>query len=246
MVNGPPTPPATTPVELQDAARSTASVAEPSVSLPPQIDPQLRPEVYQRALQGIGAALARKDYQSAGSIAGEADFITATDRQPARMLIVAPLVLVHLINDNIPPARYALLRLPDNLISLPLARALGALVIYAMNRQHAQLYEQINILKSIVSQPDFFDQELGHQVVDLATVFTERFCERTFILLSKAYTSLPLSLACIYLNLPAEKVTNGAQKSGWSYDASTQILYPSYSSLATFDLVADSVARLEG
>ena len=69
----------------------------------------------------------------------------------------------------------------------------------------------------------------------------------------------------------------GAQKSGWSYDASTQILYPSkiiteappgqmslsrvisdypnmldtefrldFSTLATFDLVADSVARLEG
>lgn len=126
-----------------------------------------------------------------------------------------------------PPARYALLRLPDSLISLPLTRALSALVVYAMNRQHAQLYEQINILKSTVSQPDFFDQELGHQIVDLATVFTgnlskvydpcsciadvvaERFCERTFILLSKAYTSLPLSLACIYLNLPAEKVTNG-------------------------------------
>lgn len=74
MVNGPPTPPATTPAELLDAARGTAPV-EPSVSLPPQIDAQLRPEVYQRAVQGIGAAIARKDYHSVGSIAGEADFI---------------------------------------------------------------------------------------------------------------------------------------------------------------------------
>jgi len=260
MVNGPPTPPATTPAELQDAARSTVSVAEPSVTLPPQMDAQLRPEVYQRAVQGIGAAIARKDYRSVGNIAGEADLITATDRQPTRMLIVAPLVLAHLISDNIPPARFALLRLPDNLSSLPLARALNLLVVYAMNRQHAQLYEQITVLKNLVSQSDFFDQELGHQIVDLATVFMEHFCERTFILLSKAYTSLPLSLACNYLNLPAEKVTNGAEKAGWSYNSSTQILYPSkgptqtplghtsssFSSLTTFNLVADSVARLEG
>ena len=46
-----------------------------------------------------------------------------------------------------------------------------------MNRQHAQVYEQISILKSTVFQPDFFDQELAHIIVDLVTVFTGKLCK---------------------------------------------------------------------
>ncbi len=83
MVNGPPTPPATTPAELEDAARRTGTVSasEPSDFLPPQMNAPMRTnapirqDLDLRVVQGINAAIARKDYQSVGSIAGEADIL---------------------------------------------------------------------------------------------------------------------------------------------------------------------------
>jgi COP9 signalosome complex subunit 8 len=134
-----------------------------------------------------------------------------------------------LITIDRPPARYALQRLPDSLSSLPLSRALSALIIYTMNRQHAQLYEQATALMNLVSQPDFFDKDLGSLIHTLTTAFLgkllrvyvlrcaftdaepteESFRQRTFELLSKAYTSLPSSLACTYLGLRPEQTING-------------------------------------
>ena len=98
MVNGPPTPPATTPAELEDAARrtGTASASEPSVLLPPQMNAPmrtnapLRQELDLRVVQGMNAAIARKDYQSVGSIAGEADilvcFVCVSLRETSRLM----------------------------------------------------------------------------------------------------------------------------------------------------------------
>lgn len=79
---------------------------------------------------------------------------------------------------------------------------------------------------------------------------SEHFRHRTINLLSKAYTSLPLLSACRYLGLPADLVIKGkssfirvhlhrqtttlaADKYGWSYDSSTQILYPRQESART-------------
>lgn len=78
MVNGPPTPPATTSAELLDAARSTPSVPNYSLATHVHDDSQLLPEVYQRARQEFGAAIARKDYQSLVRIAEEIDIIVCT------------------------------------------------------------------------------------------------------------------------------------------------------------------------
>jgi len=207
----------------------------------------------------IVEAITRNDYSQLVHIAEQTDLASTSDRQQSRLLIVAPLVLGHLVLDDLTLARYALLRLPDNLASLPLPRALMALVISAMNRQHAAVYDQAGALRSLVLHPDFIDKDLASIIANLLSAFIEHFRRRTFSLLSKAYTSLPLSLACNYLSMPAEQVVEVAQTHSWLYDLSTQILSPekgkpdslsgpispSFSSLATFGFVADSVARLE-
>ncbi|KAF9482813.1 hypothetical protein BDN70DRAFT_852734 [Pholiota conissans] len=257
MANGPPTPPATTAVELQDAARASAPIAEISAPATAQSDNLLRPEVYQRVIPAMVEAITQKNYQVLIDLAEEAEYMIAKERQPIRLFVIAPLVLAYLIRDNAPPARHALHRLSENLATLPLSRALSSIVVSTMNRQHAQLYEQVNALTSLVSQPDFFDRNLGSVIHDLTAVFLESFRQRTFELLSTAYTSLPSSLACVYLGLPAEQIINVAENNGWSYEPSSQILSPKhnsntfgtspsgFSSLNTFHFVADSVAQLE-
>jgi len=261
MVNGPPTPPPTTPAELQDEARTISSVAD--TSAPPSAPnvPQGIPENFQTIIPQMAEAIAKKDYKHLVDITEREDRNTINDRHPSRLLIVAPLVLGHLVLDDLPPARYALVRLPDNLASLPLSHALMALVTSAMNREHATIYNQAAALNNLVSQPDFMDKELASAISNLLSAYIEHFRKRTFTLLSKAYTSLPLSLASAYLAFPAEQMISVAQEHMWSYDPSTQILSPkaelrpisrngsvtsSFSSLTTFHFVADSVARLEG
>jgi len=141
-----------------------------------------------------------------------------------------------------------------------LCRALMALVTSTTNREHAKIYEQTETLHALVSQPDFFDKDLASIVQALLLVFLDSFRLRTFDLLSKAYTSLSLSLASTYLGLSGPQIIDVAEKNAWTYDPSTQILSPkvrsnaldqtgpsssSFSSLSSFHFVADSVARLE-
>ncbi|KAF8911048.1 hypothetical protein CPB84DRAFT_1958196 [Gymnopilus junonius] len=256
MVNGPPTPPATTPAELYDEGTSAAEVFPPLAN---------RPEMYQTVIPLMGEAIAKHDYQSLVDLAEETDISTPNDRHPSRLLIVAPMVLGYLVRDDVSLARFALLRLPDSIASLPLPRALMALVTSAMNR-HATIYDQTAALSNLVAQPDFVENGLGSTISTLLSAFIDHFRQRTFELLSKAYTSLPLPLACTYLALAPEQVISvgllaAAQERSWSYDPSTQIFSPkthvkanlrtgslalSSSSLSTFHFVADSVARLEG
>jgi COP9 signalosome complex subunit 8 len=70
MVNGPPTPPATTAAEIQDEARSNvdSSAAHSSQNIP-----QNRPEQYQSVLLLIGKAISARDFVRLTSIAEEAD-----------------------------------------------------------------------------------------------------------------------------------------------------------------------------
>ena len=72
MVNAPPTPPATTPAELQDEARTNPSTAV-TASHSSQNAPQSRPEQYQGMLLLIGEAISAKDFSRLTRIAEEAD-----------------------------------------------------------------------------------------------------------------------------------------------------------------------------
>lgn len=120
--NGPPTPPATTPVELQDEARANSSVSQPPESSPnppsqPLVSTSL-PEGYQNAIILIANAVSRNDFLDLVAISEKTDinvrylhcFVSLSlikhlqipnDRQPSRLLIIAPLVLGHLILDDL-------------------------------------------------------------------------------------------------------------------------------------------------
>lgn len=69
MVNGPPTPPATTAIELQDEARENPPISDASTSLP--LD---RTENYQHVLASIVEAISNKDYPQVINIAQETDY----------------------------------------------------------------------------------------------------------------------------------------------------------------------------
>ena len=77
MMNGPPTPPATTSTELLDAERSVVDVpaTENLAANPMQHDSMLVTEVYQKSRRVFGSAIAQKDYQSLVRAAEEADII---------------------------------------------------------------------------------------------------------------------------------------------------------------------------
>ncbi|KAJ6525507.1 COP9 signalosome, partial [Mycena vulgaris] len=176
-----------------------------------------------------------------------------------RFLLTAPLVLAYLTLDDLPPARSALMRLPNNLASSPLGKQLHSLLASTSERKYNNVYSRSQGLVELVGQPDFFDTSLGALLGLMIAHFLDAFRTRTFNLLSKAYTSLALPLAQMYLGLPADAVLAAAENGGWAYDSSTQVLSPvkkstpaqgsngftPFSSLATFDFVANSVAQLE-
>ncbi|KIK08237.1 hypothetical protein K443DRAFT_672732 [Laccaria amethystina LaAM-08-1] len=255
---GPPTPPPTTAAELRDEARTAASTTHPATTAPSTAS-QPRPDHFQYRFPAIVEATSKKEYQRLIQIAEETDLNANGDRQPTRLLIIAPLVLAYLILDDLAPARYGLARLPENLAALPLTKSLVGLAVSSVNRQHGKVYAQAEHIFSLVAQPDFIDRELASVLANLITVFVAEFRHRTLLLLSKAYTSLPLSLAQTYIGMTAKETVTETDKFGWVYDPSTQMLHPFSkaelsnkstittppSSLSTFHLVADSVGKLE-
>jgi len=251
MTNGPPTPPPTTATELQDEARGNSIVPPPVSTAPTKHDP------YQHIFPAIADLASQSNFQDLIQNAEIGDLNGDSDRQSTRLLIATPLVLAYLIVDNLPPARYVFSRLPDSLLATPLVKSLLGLVASTWDRKHANVYTRAESLFKLVEQPDFFDRKLATVILGMVTTFVESFRQRTFILLSKAYTSLPLSLAQTYLGLPSDQLLIVAERAGWSYSTSTNILVPGasttnsstvkpdFSSLSTFHFVADSVAKLE-
>jgi COP9 signalosome complex subunit 8 len=70
-----------------------------------------------------------------------------------------------------PPARYALARLPDIHANLPLCKLLASLLNVTIHRVHPQVYATATSLVELVSQPEFFHQELALVLTNLTTVF---------------------------------------------------------------------------
>ncbi|KAJ7024310.1 hypothetical protein C8F04DRAFT_1132072 [Mycena alexandri] len=276
MSTGPPTPPPSSATEIQDAARTVvppipaaSSSASASTSAPaPAPAPTstaaastVRQDDFTRIFPQLGSLATEHSFDQLIKVAEANDVASDSDRQPTRLLLTAPLVLAYLIKDNLPPARSALIRLPNNLISLPLSRQLVGLLASTSERKYNNVYVRAHGLQQLVGQADFLDAALGAVLGTMLGAFLNSFRERTFKLLQKAYTSLPLALAQTYLGLPAEEVLSVAAASGWAYDNATQVLTPAalpqktsnagpvsfapFSSLATFDFVANSVAKLE-
>ncbi|KIJ44286.1 hypothetical protein M422DRAFT_30423 [Sphaerobolus stellatus SS14] len=194
-------------------------------------------------------------------VAEEEDLASdAKDQEDAnRFFIVAPLVLGYLILDELAPARYALTRLPINLLGNPLSVSLLNLLAATWHRNHPHVYQRAQELMDLVSASSFFSQPLATLIRTLTEQFTQEFRERTFALVSRAYTSISLSALKSYLgDLPPEHILSVAQQKGWKYDAAAQILSPvvhaprtidksfAPSTLDTFRLVTTTTAALEG
>ncbi|KAJ7766780.1 COP9 signalosome [Mycena metata] len=266
---GPPTPPPSSATEIQDAARTVvppipaaSSSASASTSAPPPAPAStVRQDDFTRLFPQLGSLATEHSFAQLIKVAEANDVASDSERQPTRLLLTAPLVLAYLIQDNLPPARFALARLPNNLGSMPLSRQLFGLLASTSERKYNNVYVRAQGLQQLVGQADFLDASLGAVLGTMLEAFLNAFRDRTFRLLQKAYTTLPLALAQTYLGLPAEEVLSVAAANGWAYDNATQVLTPAalpqktsktgsasfapFSSLATFDFVANSVAKLE-
>ncbi|TEB36443.1 hypothetical protein FA13DRAFT_1787883 [Coprinellus micaceus] len=214
------------------------------------------PDSYQLRFPTVVDAVSRSDYDAVTQIAEEIDLNAVSDRQNSRLLAIAPLVLVYLIQNQTPPARYALARLSESHAAHPLINLLTSLLAFTTTRDHRQVYGTGEKIVDLVSQADFFHQEFGLVLTKLTTVFIEQFRRRTFELISKAYSSLPRSLAEKYLGASGEAIVAEAAKNGWEYDSGAQLLKPnastareerqmSSSSLSSFVFIANSVGKLE-
>ncbi|KAJ7217136.1 COP9 signalosome [Mycena pura] len=255
----PPTPPPTSATEIQDATRTVVPPLPTSGSVSaPSPTPQGGHDPYTQIFPQLSSLASEKNFTGLIRMA-EAHDSAYADRQPTRLLLTAPLVLAYLIVDDLPPARFALIRLPNDLTSSTLGKHLGSLLASTSERKYANVYARSQALLELVRKPDFPDASLGALLSLMVGIFLEAFRDRTFNLLQKAYASLPLPLAQTYLGLPAEDVLSAAASGGWTFDASTQVLSPApksgahrttnsfspFSSLATFDFVVNSVAKLE-
>lgn len=217
----------------------------------------MAPDTYQLRFPSIVDAVMRSDYALVVDRADEIDLTSISGDHNSRLLAIAPLVVSCLILDQTPSARFALVRLSDHHGNHPLTKLLSSLLQATTNRNHPKVYENATAVVDLVSQPGFFNQDLALVLTKLTTVFMDRFRMRTFELLSKAYRSLPLSIAESYLGCSSEAVLSEAANNGWDYDRSTQTLIPTASglklnsvdsassTLSTLGFITDSVAKLE-
>ncbi|KAK7038103.1 CSN8-PSD8-EIF3K domain-containing protein [Favolaschia claudopus] len=258
---GPPTPPPSSATEIQDAAREVAPPPAAAASTSASSSaPQQRQDGFTLIFPQLASSASEKRFKHLIHTAEAHDIASDAERQQSRLLLTAPLVLAYLIVDDLPPARFALHRLPQNLLTSPLGKQLYALLASTSERKYLNVYTRTHALREHVSHADFFDSSLGAVLSLMLEEFLSAFRTRTFSLLQKAYTSLSLPLAEMYLGLASNDVLAAAQRSGWSYDPSTQVLTPPtqkptvrssgnssapISSLATFDFVSNSVAKLE-
>ncbi|KAH7107622.1 hypothetical protein BKA62DRAFT_683965 [Auriculariales sp. MPI-PUGE-AT-0066] len=218
--------------------------------------PTLAPSVYSTALQSL-VELAKRNDPIAFVAAAEDIELRGPALDPTRLLIAVPLVLAYLVRDDVPPARFALTRLPPALQSEPLASHTFNLVASTAERKYPNVYARAVVLREFceakVDNPAFV------QLISvLLDAFIDGFRKRAFDLVSKSYSSIPLNLAQFYLGLPEDRLVAETGKVGWTY--ANGLLTPSKlqgaisaqnfggnpSTVKTFEQMIDVVAQLEG
>jgi len=60
----------------------------------------------------------------------------------------------------------------------------------------------------------------------LVLLLEDSFRKQMFVFISKSYTSILLSDACLYLGLPSDQTVLLATEHGWTYDSTAQMLNP--------------------
>ncbi|KAG8863153.1 hypothetical protein FRB96_009335 [Tulasnella sp. 330] len=177
-----------------------------------------------------------------------------TSNDKSRLLVTAPMVLAYLILDEIPPAYFALKRLPAGLIESPLPQALFALLASVSERKYLSVYTRLSAVVAIAQNSTIVDVELGLLLVAMAASFKTVFQKRTIELLSRAYAAIPASQATAMLNMPVEVITSTV--TSWTLDTTqgtfvpSVVLQPSVSSarpskIDVFEYLASGAAHLE-
>jgi len=124
-------------------------------------------------------------------------------------------------------------------------------------RNYSQAYVRAKTLVEALNE----DADLSIFGSSMVKSFVASFRTRAFHLISKAYTSIPVSLAGSYLGLPRDELLPTVTRLKWKYDPDTDILTPARSqnvsarhiqgavsgssTLFTFDIVTNGVAILE-
>ncbi|KAK2466825.1 hypothetical protein APHAL10511_001083 [Amanita phalloides] len=245
------TPPPSSLQELQDQLRGKSM----------QCDNPTRSTYFERTCQTVAQLALQSKLHELIQAGEQADLASNEDPNgPNRLFITASLVLAYLIVDDLPPARHALIRLPESLMSIPFYVALRNLTTACWQRAYEQVYSNAVGLNDVLSQAEFFDKDLANVLNHLLLTFIECFRRRTSLLLLEAYSSVPLQLAEAYLGMSREEVLAVAEKEQWEYDVTSGVLNgglsgklvpaartpgASTSSLSTFHYVSDSVSRLE-
>ncbi|GJE87131.1 COP9 signalosome complex subunit 8 [Phanerochaete sordida] len=268
-MTGPPTPPITSAIEIEDAARAAAAAATPALGAnvvtggtapaapgePVAIQvaiaatPEQAASPYRQAFATLVELAVSGNFDELAEVAESADLTTKQDTSIERFLVVTPLVVSYFITDNIPPALQAITRLPEVLKAHAISQASFRLAASISERKYGNVYPRANDLLQAVENTQIRDADFKAVVGSLLRKFIDTFRQRTLLLLSKAYTSIPLSLAQSYLNCLPEEVLAVATQHRWGYDPSTQILTPKLpskygasgiSGLATFDIIANT------
>ncbi|KAF9792827.1 COP9 signalosome [Thelephora terrestris] len=262
----PPEGPAETPVEppteidrATPPATGTDEAAATTNSPPAQPEPQPTQihTVYRDIFTLVANKAIDKDWSGLTMLAELYDLRTEHEADASRLLLTTPLVLSYLILDDIPPARFALTRLPPPLLHHPLTEKLFNLLASTSERNYPQVYVRAIALSDALSE----DADLSIFGPSMVKSFTSSFRHRTFNLISKAYTSIPMSLAESYLGLPRDDLLPTVTRHKWKYEPTTDILTPARpqntsarhiqevvsgpSTLLTFDVVTNGVALLE-
>jgi len=176
-----------------------------------------------------------------------------------KLAVVTLLVLGYLVLDNLPPARFALTRLPNNLRSQPLPRALLELLASAYARNYENIYPRVTKLVELVDGPLYLSLELADSVKRLAAQFLDSFRQLTFALLSKSHSSLPVAQAQVYLGLSLRDLSSAIESLGWNIDEAEQTICSprvprtnkafelgiNTSTLSTFETLSKVSSRLE-
>ncbi|KAF8275274.1 hypothetical protein EI94DRAFT_1793883 [Lactarius quietus] len=194
----------------------------------------------------IAALQAKGDYYGLIQAAERADLVAARDDYSTQLLIAVPPVLSYLITNDLPSAKFVLRRMPDAVASLPLAQATLDLFAAVWERIYENVYHRGEALSNLARRADHLQADLGELIPSL----------RTFVLVSKAYTTIPLALAQVYLGLQTDHLLRVASSQGWHFNPPNQILTPvritkridpspASSTLLMFEGVTDNVARLE-
>ncbi|KAG8907989.1 hypothetical protein FRB99_001155 [Tulasnella sp. 403] len=146
------------------------------------------------------------------------------DTHPTRLLVNVPLVLANLILDDIPAAHFALKRLPPALGSSPLPQALAALIVSIGERKYQDVHSRIAAVLFIAKDTSVVEPELGLLVESMASTLQSKLRSGVVDLLSRAYSSIPASVATVFLDLPPDRIAT--ELPSWRYDVATSSYTP--------------------